>query len=364
MKIDELLYNATDELNEKEMELLDQVMDMEVSSEERNTWKRQENLAMNKIKTELQAGKKKIEEEPTKKHRLFGKRKVVLLVATLILMIGMMSFAKEQDWDIRMADMLGLSGVMENLDGGYVKIGVGDVEDRITITATQGIGDKNSMWVQLDTDLAWQVGENGYYTFEVDDGHWYKGVNQLSGEHQLYSYNNNGYVSFIWYFTGYEEINRSRVEVYLSQLRAYDTLEDDDEGYIVSDASWEFEWENCYAPNTVHVRPYKTVTMQSEFSGRKMDCFITKIEISPISMWIEAWKSPFENSKVGDSMFLSVDSITLQDGTKIIMDNGFSSAGMSNFRTDCFLDFNDMQSVKVDEIDYVTICGKDIKIAR
>ncbi|MBQ9984614.1 MAG: hypothetical protein IJP29_08490 [Lachnospiraceae bacterium] len=393
MKNDELLYEYIDELTGEETMLLDDMILLKehvdemsgVSSvqsrEEENTWKRQENLIMDKIRTEIKASRAEVNKKNTKREthsdmleqvtkpvskcRLFGKHKAVVLVAAFVLVLGMVGFAKERDWDIEMADMLGLSAVMEELDGGYVKIGASDKSDGITITATQGIGDKNSMWVQLDTDLSWDVGEDGYYVFEVSDGHWYKGTNFLTGGHQMYSYNNNGKVSFIWYFMGYEDINRARNEVYLSEIRAYETLEDEDEGYIVSTGSWEFEWENCYAPNTVVVRPYKTVTMQSERSSNTMDCFVTEIEISPVSMWAVAWKSPFERFETSDDIvYLSVDSITLTDGTTIMLDNGFTTAGTNNFQADCFLNFDDLQSVNVDEIDYITMGGEDIQVAR
>jgi len=392
MKIDELLYEYIDELTGEETVLLNDMILVEeqvdemsgsssVSAREENAWKRQENLIMAKIRKEMKELKEEAGEDDANKEMhsdmleqiaksvskrgLFGKRKAVVLVFVFVMMVGMVVFAREKDWDIEMAERIGLSGVMEKLDGGYVKIGVIDKSDDITITATQGIGDKNSMWVQMDTDLSWDVGEDGYYVFEVSDGHWYQGVNQLVGSHQMYSYNNNGKVSFIWYFMGYEDINRARSEVYLSEIRAYETLEDEDEGYIVSTGSWEFEWKNCYAPNTVVVHPYKTVTMQSELSSNTMDCFVTEIEISPVSMWVVAWKNPFERFEtLEDRVYLSVDSISLTDGTTIMLDNGFSSAGTNDFQADCFLNFDDLQSVDVEKIDYITMGGEDIRVTR
>lgn len=96
-----------------------------------------------------------------------------------------------------------------------------------------------------------------------------------------------------------------------------------------------------------------------------MDCFVTEIEISPVSMWVVAWKSPFERFETSDDMvYLSVDSITLTDGTTIMLDNGFSSAGTNNFQADFFLNFDDLQSINVEEIDYITMGGEDIKVAR
>ena len=368
MKTDELLYEMMQEINDKEVvrlekELKELSMDQTIMGKKK--LQRQEKLTIDKIYEEIERSEK--QEDQTRRGNAsmrFAGKKLVLLVAAAVMMLGMVAFAKENDWDIEMAEMLGLSGVMEELDGGYVKIGTSDNSDGIKVTATQGIGDKNSMWVQLDTDLQWDVGEEGYYIFELADAHWYRGNNMLPGAHQMYSYNNNGTVSFMWYFTAYEDINRARVEIALSELRAYETLADEDEGYIVSEGSWKLEWENRYASNIVSVRPYKKVTVHSEDGTNKLDCVIREIEISPVSMQVKAWKSPLDDiGTLGNMCYLSVDSIILKDGTKLTLD-GWSSAGTSNFGMHCFYSFEDMQAVATDEIDYITIGGEDIKVAR
>lgn len=364
MKSDALLCEYMDELTEKEAELLEkrmmQDMDMVSPEEYIKIQDRQESLVLDRIKKEMQR-----EEKKAARIHVLGKRRVILLVATFALMMGMMTFAKEWDWDIRMADMLGLTEVMEELEDGYVKIGVSDASDDITLTATQGIGDKNSMWVQLDTDLIWNVGEEGYYTFEVLDDFWYRGVEIVTGGSLLYSYNNNGKVSFMWYFTGYEEINRARVEIRLSGIRAYDSQKDEEEGYLVSNGLWELEWENCYAPNTVVVRPYQIVTLKSEQGNHTMDCLVTEIELSPVSMRAVAWKLPFERfDATGDVLVLAVDSITLRDGTKMEPKNKYTTAGTDNFKTDCFLNYEDLQCVNTKEILSITIGGEEIMISR
>lgn len=372
MKTDELLYEMMQDINDKEADKLEKEFNVNRKSVNKAELEKQEKLTMDKIYAEMEnemVSEGQGEEKSGNKSVHFGRKRLVILIVAAVMMLGMVAFAKDNDWDIEMAEMLGLSGVMEELDGGYVKIGVSDTSNDITVTATQGIGDQNSMWVQLDTDLKWDVGEEGYYLFDVADAHWYKkdwykGYDILTGGHQMYSYNNNGMVSFMWYFTAYEDINRARIEIILGELRAYETLADDDEGYIVSDGSWKLEWENCYASNTVSIRPYKKVTAQSEDSSRKIDCVVSEIEISPVSMQVKAWKSPLKDiGRAGDVVYLSVDSITLKDGTEIILD-GWSSAGTSNFKMDCFLDFDNMRSIDIDEIDYITIGGKDIQIAR
>lgn len=368
MKTDELLYEMMQDIKDKEAVWLEKELQDSSTNQmimKKAKLQRQEKLTMDKIYAEMESSKTQENQERRGNVSLrLGGKKLVLLVAAAVMMLGMVAFAKEKDWDIEMAEMLGLSSVMEELDGGYVKIGASDSSDGIKVIATQGIGDKNSMWVQLDTDLQWDVGEEGYYIFELADAHWYRGNNMLPGAQQMYSYNNNGTVSFMWYFTAHEDINRARVEIALGELRAYESLADEDEGYIVSDGSWKLAWENCYASNVVSVRPYEKVTVHSEDGTKQLDCVIREIEISPVSMQVKAWKSPLKDiGTLGNRCYLSVDSIVLKDGTKITLD-GWSSAGISNFGMDCFYSFEEMQAVAIDEIDYLTIGGKEIKVAR
>lgn len=370
MKTDELLYEMMQDMNDKEaVKLEKELSDLQITQEliTKERLQMQETLTMDKIRAELEREmvvQKQCEEKNGNVSIHFGRKRLVLLIAAAVMMLGMAAFAKENDWDIEMAEMLGLSGVMEELDGGYVKIGVSDTSDGITVTATQGIGDQNSMWVQLDTDLKWDVGEEGYYDCEILDGLWYDGNDFLTGSQTAYSFNNNGKVSFMCYFMDYENINRARCEFCVKEIGAYASFEDDEERYVVSDGEWRFEWKNYYAPNTVVVSPYKKVTVQSDRSNNTLDCVISRIEISPISMQIEAWKNPlerFENAE--DIVYLSVDSITLKDGTEIVLD-GNTTAETSNFKMECFLDFDNMRSVDVEEIDYITIGGENIQIAR
>lgn len=361
MKTDELLYKLMDKVSEEEVRVVDKMANFDTNLNrvhqrriEHNTLKRQEKLIMDRIAQEQQLERKS-------NIRFFGKRKFVLLVATFILMIGMVGFGKEHDWDIQMADMLGFSDVMEELDGGYVKVDVSDTSDKITVTASQLIGDKNCMWVQLDTDVPWTVEEGGYYLFGDSNADCYcQSTKQLTGAQTFESFNHNGYISFMWQFEDYSDINRATIEIYASQLVEYKPLENEEDEQVtnvISDGIWELKWENCYAANTINRYPFKTVTLED--GEHELDCIIREIEISPISIQIKGWKNPLDDIS---HTYNLLEAVKLKDGTVIPCSS--SVGGVSNFTVEAFLSKDYVPEFDMTEIEYVIIGGEDIKVAK
>ncbi len=367
MKTDALLYECIDELNEKEANLLEkifsdnrnlketQTLDLMYSREELNTQKRQENLVLDKMKHDM----KNATNKATPKVRFWGKRRAVLLAATFILMIGMVTFAKEHDWDIQMADMLGISEAMEELDGGYVKVGASAISDDVTITVSQLIGDKNCMWVQLDTNVPWTAGENGYYLFDDSTKNCYHKPSQtLTGGITSYSYNNNGFVSFMIEFYDYDNINRATIDLWMSKLVMYEPTGDETGNEIetiVCEGEWILKWDNYYAANTVTKNPLRIVTLKE--NGEKLTCVIKEVEISPVSIQIKGWKSPTVHT---DNIFNLLDSVILEDGTEI--ECFCTQSGINNFEVEGFISLSDFPEIDMTQIEYVVIGGEKIKI--
>ncbi len=390
MKTDALLYECIDELTREEAQLLEDMLLVKANTDERqdlncvqsreeeNAWKRQENLTMDKINSEMRALKTQAGEENAKgglradmqedvtksvsKFRLFDRRRLVLLAATFILMFGMVGFAKEHDWDIQMADMLGLTEVMEELEGGYVKVDVSDTSDNITVTASQLIGDKNCMWLQLDTDVPWTVEEGGYYFFGDSSSAecYHQQGKLLTGGQTFHSFNNGGYISFMWQFEDYSDINRATIEIRANQLVEYKPLEKEEDEQItnvISEGSWELKWENCYAANTVTKHPFKKVTLHD--GNTEVDCVIHEVEVSPISIQIKGWKSPLDDE---DHSYNLLEAVKLKDGT--VIECSGSVGGVSNFTVEAFLSKDYAPEIDMTEIEYVVIGGEDIRIAR
>ncbi len=330
MKIDELLYELMDEINDAEAVMLEE--DVDVLQE---TLKRQERFALDKIHAKM----------PKEKVTFFKGRRLAVLVAAAVMMFGMAAFAKENAWDVEMAEMLGLSGVMEKLDGGYVRIDESDTQGDFEVTAVQSIGDQNSQWIQFDTNIPWAVGEEGYYMFDDCTFQFTgKSGNVLSGGAEFYGYNNNGMVSFMLYAVGVENINRADVKVSLERLYEYENVEA--EGKLLSDGCWNMAWTNYYAPNTITKYPLARV---DEF-------FVQKIEITPISMYVEAF-APYSRA----TREFIVEQIKLKDGTVVsCMDcvRGVSN----NMFYESFVVYEDWNSVDIEEIKSVRVNGKEIII--
>lgn len=356
MKNDDLLYEVMETINQEEADMLEGTLQDDKwfhknRRMEKKLLKMQEQRTMDKIHAQMKKG-----ESPYRVH--FGKRRLVFLIAAAVMMLGMFGFAKEKDWDIQMAEMLGLSSVMPELEGGYVQVGVSDTCEGITVTASQAIGDQNSQWIQFDTNVPWSVSDTGCYLMDDFSFSYYdKMDNFIPGGQEFYSYNNNGYVSFICYNTNFEKINRARVETNFRGLRKYEN-EQDEEGTLIQEGKWELAWKNCYVANTVVEHPFKVVELEGE--NGTFSCMIHKIEISPVSIRIEAVRYPIWAQKEVDSLY--IDSVTLKNGTEIPVE-GIGSGGIeNNFALDSFFSFEELGNVNMKDIQYITIGGEQIEV--
>lgn len=344
MKKDEILYEIIEDVTAEEAELLDSlVLEKEKSffeclgRKEKKKWKRMKSLTMDKINGYMTEGN-------ISGVSLLGRRRMLPFAVVLVMMLGIAAFAKEKDWDIEMAERIGLSGAMENLEGGYVRIDTSVTQDDITITAVQSIGDQNCQWIQFDTNVHWEAGEGGYYMFEDIGIHFTnKDGMDIDGGTGLYSYDNNGYVSFMLDASGYKKINRANVQIYFEKLMRYEN--EDSEVVLVSEGRWEFDWKNYYAANTIIKHPYSVVD----------NLLVYKLELSPVSILVEAAGLP---AKEHD--YLIVESVTLQDGTKIACrDESVSGCSNNTFYHGCKI-FK--QSIDLEKVQSVTINGKEITL--
>ena len=345
MKKDEFLYEIMDEVTVEEAEMLDRLVAREEKSffgclgrKEKKEWKKMKSLTMDKINGQMK-------EERISKVSLFGRRRMVLLAAVLVMMLGIATVAKEKDWDIEMAERIGFSGAMENLEGGYVRIDKSVTKDDITITAVQSIGSQNCQWIQFDTNVPWETGEEGYYVFEdmSIDITTKRGKNIGYGA-GLYSYDNNGYVSFMLDVSGYEKINRANMHISLGRLKQYEN-EYLEGGILLSEGLWEFEWKNYYAANTITKHPYAVVD----------NLLIYKTELSPISIHLEAVGLPSQEHD-----YLTVESVTLQDGTTVACQEA-TNHGCTNKTFYHNLNLFE-QSIDLEKIQSVTVNGKEITL--
>ena len=149
---DELLYELMDEISDKDCLIIENVI--EEVAHNKNIKK----TVMRRIYAEPEGRKRKV---------VSIKKKFVLAVASVFMVFGVMACARKYDWDIEFAQTLGFPNAMEELKGGYVKIGVTDKQGDIEITAVQALGDKHNQWIQFDSNIPWEIEDedNEFYRY-------------------------------------------------------------------------------------------------------------------------------------------------------------------------------------------------------
>lgn len=280
--------------------------------------------------------------------RLRTKRAWIVLVAAAVLMLGTVVYGRSRDWDIEMAEFLGLSGVMPQLENGYVEINQTDKADDMTITITQAIGDKYTQWIEIDTNIPWELQEEGYYvcyySFYVYPQRWGTGIQgkhvvggiSIDGGSTCGSFQKNGMVCFLLNAEGYKGINRSFIDLHISRISKYESMGDDEEEISVCEQEFDFAWKNTYGANTKTYHTNRIVELERSDGKSSFFCRVKKLELSPVSLSVEGTLL----DKKTDRSFLYVDAVTLKDGTVITYDKEFSTAGVrSNKKMDMCLNF-------------------------
>lgn len=279
---------------------------------------------------------------PKKSHR---KKTMLVLLAAIIAIMGTFTYGAERDWDVRFAEQLGLSDVMIDLPGGYKKIDVSQTSGDITLTVAQSIGDKSSQWIEIDTNLPWEGAEEAWDIFEHLDVHAYDGDSMIAGGNTVEPFEANDKLSFRVYMEGYDGINKANMLIKANTFNG---------------ETFELKWKNYYASNARVNHPLTKVMLSVE-NGTDLMAYITKVEVTPVSLRVEAWTNPLGGDvDVENVEHLSIESITLKNGTVMEVDR-FDVGGVngSGF-LDVFLSLADIASGN--DIASITISGVEIQL--
>lgn len=298
--------------------------------------------------------------------------KTVVLAAALICVFSMVTVAAAGEFDVQFSRLLGLSSVMESLEDGYMRIDR-TCEDRGTkVTVSKSIGDKYSQWIQIDTDIPWEAGEDQYYMFSDIGFYVYRApltvrieenrmkgpgqqfVRPLSGGSHLWGFENNGFVSFMIYAMDYENLSSAIVEFKAEGIVLYDNEGRDIKKY---EGSFEFMWRNCYEEN---IRKGETGVLKAEDSeGNKVKVKINSLEISPVSVRISG------RAYTKADIPLEIEYFVLGDGKRIA---GVQTTAQGHGSFGCAEWFYSLEnmvksgSVNGNEIAAVVIGGKTFKV--
>lgn len=318
-----------------------------------------ENRKQKRSKTvELENFSEETIHKSTPKRKRIKKKRLFLILAAAVMMFGsVVSASRYYDLDIRLEKMVGSSNVMKDLSGGFVEVGVSDTDDNITITATQAIGDKNSQWIVLDTNIPWTVGEEGYYMIADTNFDFSKRRNQATETCGYYvePYNNNGLVSFL-VSAEVEGINRLYVSLNCQTIMVE---YEGGERHVVSDGSWKLEWKNKYTGNAHTIYPMKMAEFKDD-KGNSFTGLVYKIEFSPLIIRAEIVKNPMEKSNT-QLENIEITSVTLKDGT--VLPARMSQSGSSNNTfLDTSISYESMGKVNLSEVETITVGGVEIEL--
>lgn len=334
-----------------------------------------EEESMPKTKLEKNGKQENVREVPVVRKK---KRRWLVLALAAVLLLGLClgTFAgREDNWDESMLEFIGLGKEDHlELESGEVKLEAYDVswareykdaeltaEKVVRMQAETSVGDKNSACVRIGTDYDVPDdfdAERDYILPENSEIHVYenpeKKVETMKGT-ILGSYLENGKIGFFVYLTGCKDLNQSYVSMSFENLVWYRSQEGDEEKERLLKASWDLQWKYDYKSST------EQNTMLKKIKVDGINYYITKVEISPLSVKVEGFRMPW-NRKASYEQF-KIDEIRYQDGT-VLNVGDFSSVGCRNgMQMDLFLGTPQMQTtIQVEKLKGIVIGGNEIKI--
>lgn len=262
------------------------------------------------------------------------KKKFLVFILAAAFLLSMTVFAAEKnEWDIAIVNFMGISNAdTVQLKDGVVEIGVSALSSGVTMKAVTSVGDKNSVYIRIDTDYKLPKAFNEKTDYIIPDNWDITITNRTMNQNNDHSgslqyFNNNGFLSFMMYIGNCSGINKKNVSVSFGDLYLYHDLGADentkvDHGTLLLKGKWDLSWKYSYRSNVDTYYPMKQVISNGE------KCLVTKIEISPLTIRAESIKNPHIGST--ESSKLLINKITLKDGTEIKFNPESTSGGCKN----------------------------------
>lgn len=310
------------------------------------------------------------------------KRTIVMLAAVLVLVLGLTSFAaKQNEWDIVLAEFMGMKEKdIHQLEGGEVIIDKTIISEcidyantsrgekkKVSITQITSVGDKNSAYLQVNTDyvLPEKFDESTDYILPENSSLniTYKNIfgNQevRTFGSVFASFYEKGKLGFLISIEGCEEINRCNVELKIENLYwhhdlgKYEENSENETKQLLCKGVWETNWTYSYKSNV------RTKHLIKKIETEEGQIYLTKIEVSPISIRLEAVRNPKDRSKSWTMGML--EEITYDDGTSIDV-KGFSTGGIKNgIVIESFVNIHCLGKVlRPESVECVKVCGQNV----
>ncbi len=313
----------------------------------------------------------KFKRKPAKRLLIWG------LAAVLTMAMGLtVVAARENEWDIELVNFMGLSDANTlQLDSGMVEINQGqtsicmdyqDVETgetkEVTMMAVSSMGDKNEVYVRIETD--YELPEN--FNEETDyilpeDFQLRVNLNKAGYGAQFTSFVEDNKLGFLLEISNCKEINKAEITVIMEDLYWYHDLNAEEEDEIEPEkllckGTWELKWKYHYKSNTITKR-YLSKTFEADGCTYKL----TKVEISPISIRLEAHRSEADRHKEHFDVWLQ--EIHFTDGRILKVDDVGGSGMHNGMYAHSYIGARELgETIQPKEVKSLIISGEEIKI--
>lgn len=329
--------------------------------------KRAENENNNATNNEF--SKHKVESRRIRKRRLF-----FILAAVFVMVLGLTVYAaKENEWDIALIKFMGISnantlqlesGIVEInqsckskcVDYGYEESGK---ETEIEMTATTSIGDKNEVYIRIETDYVLPEDFNPETDYVLPENDSLRIEPNKNGFASTFTYfEEDNKLGFLMSISNCEDINTAEITLRMDNLYLYHDLgnvEAKQEKELLCEGTWELNWKYQYQSNT------KTRYMLRPFQADGITYYLTKVEVSPISIRMEAFRMPWNRDKAHSDAWL--EEIYFSDGTAWQIDD-MSGSGMRNgMFAENYVGVEVLgDAIEPKKVEKLVICGEEIGI--
>ena len=264
---------------------------------------------------------------------------VLGLAAIFAFALGLSVYAaKENEWDIALINFMGISdantlqlenGVVEIdqgqrslcVDYGYVPTGE---EKEVEIQAVSSIGDKNEVYIRIETDYVLPDDFNAETDYVLPEDYGLSVSPNKSGFGSVFTYfAEDNKLGFLLAISNCQDINKAEISLSLENLYLYHDLQSDTaaEKELLCEGTWNLNWSYHYKSST------KSYHMLQPFQSEGVTYYLTKVEVSPISIRLEAFRMPWDRDKGNPD--IGPEEIHFSDGT-ILSIYGLSEVGVQN----------------------------------
>jgi len=285
----------------------------------------------------------------TSSKRKWRKKSLIVLLAAVIAVMGTISFGAERDWDIQFAEFIGADAMMADLPGGYKEIDVSQTVDDITLTVSKSIGDQNSQWIQVDTNLPFKGKDEAWEIFESLS---VEPVKMMAFGAMVMPFDSEGQLAFLVEIQDGEKINREEMKL---------------EAELHSGGVFDIQWKNYYAENTTVSHPMKMIDVSS--NAGQYNVFIYEAAVSPVSVKVKGWTMPeFGEQRENEyRRAIHIEAVTLNTGEVVEIDKANLAAigsWSSMGKIDCYVPLAsadaEARTIDGNEIISVTVSGTEI----